>query len=74
MELPDFMTHANYFSANEFMDKVARVAKRTLGPGMECYIEVYNDITSKTVLKEGQILKIPKLEAKKIKKKTLTKE
>lgn len=55
-------------------ETVARVAKRTLGPGMECYIEVYNDITSKTVLKEGQILKIPKLEAKKIKKKTLTKE
>lgn len=55
-------------------ETVACVAKRTLGPGMECYIEVYNDITSKTVLKEGQILKIPKLEAKKIKKKTLTKE
>ena len=55
-------------------ETVARVAKRTLGPGMECYIEVYNDITSKTVLKEGQTLKIPKLEAKKIKKKTLTKE
>lgn len=55
-------------------ETVARVAKRTLGPGMECYIEVYNDITSKTVLKEGQTLKIPKLEVKKKKKKTLTKE
>ena len=53
-------------------ETVARVAKRTLGPDMECYIEVYNDITSKTMLKEGQTLKIPKLEVKK--KKTLTKE
>jgi len=55
-------------------ETVARVAKRTLGPDMECYIEVYNDITSKTMLKEGQTLKIPKLEVKKKKKKTLTKE
>ena len=57
--------------AKEVEEPVAQTAEE---PGMECYIEVYNDITSKTVLKEGQTLKIPKLEAKKIKKKTLTKE
>ena len=28
MELPDFMTYANKFSPSDFVDKVARVAKR----------------------------------------------
>lgn len=28
MELPDFMSYANRFSANDFVDKVARIAKR----------------------------------------------
>ena len=45
-------------------DNVTRIANRTLGPGMECYIEVLNDITSKTQLKAGQTIKIPKLERK----------
>ena len=49
-------------------DNLTRIAKRTLGPGMECYIEVYNDISSKTELKAGQTIKIPKLERKKKKK------
>lgn len=45
-------------------DNVTRIANRTLGPGMECYIEVLNDITSRTKLKAGQTIKIPKLERK----------
>ena len=45
-------------------DNVTRIANRTLGPGMECYIEVLNDITSRTQLKAGQTIKIPKLERK----------
>lgn len=49
-------------------DTTARIAKRTLGAGMECYIEVYNGIKSNAELKEGQIVKIPKLEWKKKKK------
>lgn len=28
MEVPDFMNYASYFSATDFMDKIARVAKR----------------------------------------------
>ena len=45
-------------------DTTKRIAKRTLGDGMECYIEVYNNV--KTVdLKEGQNIKIPKLKLKK---------
>ena len=50
-------------------DTTQRIAKRTLGAGMECYIEVYNGIKSNSELKEGQIVKIPKLEWKKKRKK-----
>ena len=50
-------------------ETTARIAKRTLGAGMECYIEVYNGIKSNTELKAGQTIKIPKLEWKKKKKK-----
>lgn len=40
-------------------------ARRMLGEGMECYIEVFNSIPPKTPLKEGQEIKIPKLRLKK---------
>ena len=46
-------------------DNLKRIANRTLGPDMECYIEVYNGMNSKTELKAGQTIKIPKLELKK---------
>ena len=49
-------------------ETTARIAKRTLGAGMECYIEVYNGIKSNADLKEGQTVMIPKLEWKKKKK------
>ena len=49
-------------------ETTARIARRTLGPDMECYIEVYNGLTSSTALREGQTIKIPKLELKKKKK------
>jgi len=45
-----------------------RITRRTLGAGMECYIEVYNGFTSTTKLKPGQEVKIPKLQVKKKKK------
>ena len=44
---------------------VEDIATRALGPGMSCYVEVFNSIDGKTALKEGQIIKIPKLELKK---------
>ena len=50
-------------------DTTKRIARRTLGEGMECYIEVFNNITSNQSLKEGQDIKIPKLELKKKSKK-----
>lgn len=45
-------------------DTMKRIARRTLGEGMECYIEVYNNMTTND-LKEGQEVKIPKLKLKK---------
>ena len=49
-------------------DTISRIARRTLGEGMECYIEVYNGISAKTPLQAGQEVKIPKLQWKKKKK------
>lgn len=43
------------------------ISKTYLGPGMECYVEVFNG--GITELKEGQTIKIPKLELKKKAKK-----
>ncbi len=44
------------------------ICRANLGPDMECYVEVFNDLPSKPTIKEGQIIKIPKLELKKRKK------
>ena len=46
-------------------DNLLRITKRTLGPGMECYIEVYNGLNATSQLKTGQEIKIPKVERKK---------
>ena len=46
-------------------ESTARVSKRTLGPDMECYIEVYNGLKPGAVLEAGKKVKIPKLELKK---------
>ena len=45
----------------------SRISRRYLGPDMECYIEVYNNITASTPLKAGQEIKIPQLKHKKSK-------
>ena len=50
-------------------DNLSRICKRTIGPGMECYLEVYNGIKGDADLKVGQNIKIPKLEHKKKKAK-----
>ena len=44
---------------------VEDIATKLLGPGMSCYVEVYNGLGGKATLKEGQTIKIPKLELKK---------
>lgn len=50
-----------------------RISRRILGQGMVCYLEVYNGIGATAPLKEGQEIKIPKIELKKIVKKRLEK-
>ena len=49
-------------------DNLRRIAQRTLGPDMECYLEVYNGLKATSPLKIGQEIKIPKLELKKKKR------
>ena len=46
-------------------DTMAKIARRELGEGMSCYIEVYNDLKANSPLQEGQVIKIPKLKWKK---------
>ena len=50
-------------------DNLSRICKRTIGAGMECYLEVFNGIKGDAELKAGQEIKIPKLELKKKKAK-----
>ena len=50
-------------------ETASRLSQRFLGPGMECYFEVYNGVKATTELKAGQTVRIPKLELKKKKKK-----
>ena len=42
-----------------------QISRTYLGPDMECYMEVYNDMKANDVLKAGQEVKIPKLVWKK---------
>lgn len=49
-------------------DDIARIARLTLGPDMDCYIEAYNGLKAGSELKVGQEIKIPKLELKKRRK------
>ena len=49
-------------------ETIKRISTRYLGPDMECYVEVYNGLKPGSMLKEGQTLKIPKLQVKKKKK------
>ena len=44
------------------------ICRAQLGPDMECYIEVYNDLPRNPQIKAGQVIKIPKLQLKKRKK------
>lgn len=49
-------------------ESIKRISNIYLGPNMECYIEAYNGLKPGSMLKEGQTLKIPKLQVKKKKK------
>lgn len=45
------------------------ICRAHLGPDMECYVEVFNDLPRNPKVKEGQVIKIPKLQVKKKKRK-----
>ena len=45
------------------------ICRANLGPDMECYVEVYNNFPKNPTIKEGQVIKIPKLQLKKRSKK-----
>lgn len=49
-------------------DNLAKLSRQNLGPGMECYVEAYNDLKASSPLKVGQEIKIPELVLKKKKK------
>jgi nucleoid DNA-binding protein len=44
------------------------ICRAYLGPDMQCYVEVYNNLPKDPKIKEGQIIKIPKLKPKKKRK------
>ena len=46
-------------------ETLTKISRRHFGPDMECYIEVYNNLTKSSQLKVGQEIKIPKLVIKK---------
>lgn len=41
------------------------ICRAQLGPDMQCYVEVYNGLPKNPTIKVGQVIKIPKLESKK---------
>ena len=41
------------------------ICRAHLGPDMQCYVEVYNNLPRNPQIKTGQVLKIPKLELRK---------
>lgn len=56
MELPDFMTHANYFSASDFLDKIATVAKRAGSKFVYAALILYYTLQSDRVSKKDKAL------------------
>ena len=44
------------------------ICRAHLGPDMQCYVEVYNNLPKDPKIKEGQVIKIPKLKSKKKRK------
>lgn len=56
MELPDFMNHSNYFSPNEFLEKIARVAKRAGAKFVYASLILYYTLQSPNVSKRDKAL------------------
>lgn len=52
-------------------ETLARFSRRILGPDMECYVEVVNNLKATDTLSAGQEIKIPKLVSKRVLRKQL---
>jgi len=56
MELPDFMSHSNYFSPNEFLEKISKVAKRAGSKFVYVALILYYTLQSPNVSKRDKAL------------------
>lgn len=56
MELPNFMDYANRFSANDFVDKIARIAKRAGAKLVYAALVLYYTLQSDKVSKTDKAL------------------
>lgn len=56
MELPDFMSYANRFSANDFVEKIARIAKRAGAKMVYAALVLYYTLQSDKVSKTDKAL------------------
>lgn len=56
MELPDFMSYANKFSANDFMEKVSSIAKRAGSKLVYAALILYYTLQSDNVSKSDKAI------------------
>ena len=56
MELPDFMSYANKFSASDFVDKISRIAKRAGAKLVYAALILYYTLQSDKVSKTDKAL------------------
>ena len=56
MELPDFMSYANKFSANDFMEKVSSIAKRAGSKLVYAALILYDTLQSDNVSKADKAI------------------
>ena len=56
MELPDFMSYANKFSANDFVDKISRIAKSAGAKLVYAALILYYTLQSDKVSKKDKAI------------------
>ena len=56
MELPDFMSYANRFSANDFVEKISRIAKRAGAKLVYSAFVLYYTLQSDKVSKKAKAI------------------
>ncbi len=56
MELPDFMSYANRFSANDFVEKISRIAKRAGAKLVYASLVLYYTLQSDKVSKKDKAI------------------